>query len=45
MYQMTVKNIISELSKEELERQVNQKFSNILLAQSQKTTQQLPNDI
>lgn len=45
MYQITVKNTIPKLSKEELERQINQKLSNILLVQSQKTTQQLPNQL
>lgn len=45
MYQMIVENIVPKLSKEELERQINQKLSNILLAESQKTTQQQQNDL
>ncbi len=45
MYQMIVENIVPKLSKEELEWQINQKLSNILLAEYQKTTQQQQNDL
>lgn len=39
MYQMVVKNVVPNISKEKLEQQVNQKISNILKYESLKPTQ------